>query len=51
MAFSTYPCDGCGKPFTVQVFGVLDGERSMLSTIPTERTMRDHESCFEMGSQ
>lgn len=50
-AFTTYPCDNCGQPFTVQLFGVLAGDRSMLSSIPTDETLRLHDACFEMGSQ
>lgn len=48
--FETYPCSFCGEPFTVQIFGVLHGDRTMLSSIPTDETMRNHPACFDMGS-
>lgn len=50
-AFTTYPCDNCGLPFTVQVFGVVGPNGSMVSTMPTDQTLQDHPDCFEMGSQ
>ena len=45
----TYPCKVCFRPFTVQFFGVLGPGGSMVSSIPTDDTMRDHPDCFEMG--
>lgn len=47
----TWPCRVCGLPFTVDIFGVLNGPGSMISTIPTDETLAQHPDCFELGDE
>lgn len=50
-ARQTWLCRECGLPFTVDVFGVLNGSGSMVSTIPTDETLELHPDCFTLGDE